>query len=68
MKENGGTRFTKISKQEQEDQIPSAEVEGLRTLFAPLSIDLSLRPQSPSALGESRSLSPERLQRSQSPQ
>jgi hypothetical protein len=71
LKENGGTRFTEISKQEQKDQIASADVGGLRTSLASLSTDQSTRPQSPLALGESRSLSPEsaqRAQRSQLPQ
>jgi Leucine-rich repeat (LRR) protein len=68
LKENGGARFTEISKQEQKDQIASADVGGLRTSLASLSTDQSSRPQSPLALGESRSLSPERAQRSQLPQ
>lgn len=60
LKENGGDRFTEISKQEQKNQIVSAEVEGSRTSLASLSTDLSSRPQSTSALGRARSLSPER--------
>jgi hypothetical protein len=60
LKDNGGAKFTEFSKLEQKDQIASAEVGGLRASLASLSTNQTSGPQSPSALGRARSLSPER--------
>ncbi len=66
LRDNGGARYTNISKQEQPAQIASTEVVGLRNAFSSLS-DQSSTSQSPLSLGQARPLSPERGPEPQSP-